>query len=274
MGATQASRVRPHGPRAAVKRALAALPSGRPTGAVVLIYHRVGGGSSDERDVTARGFADQLDLLGDRRVVHLDDAVDAVRAGSSEPGVVLTFDDGFADVYHHAWPELARRGLPFTLYLTTAYVGRAMHWDGSTAQDTAGPGLSWAQVQEMAASGLCRVENHTHTHVRPDLLSTEELDRCSDLVEDRTGRRPRHFAFTWGVPVPRLEPELAVRFRTAATGRVGSLRPGGHLLALPRVPVRGSDPLAFFRAKVAGNLWQERVYGALVRTAKSAGARG
>jgi peptidoglycan/xylan/chitin deacetylase (PgdA/CDA1 family) len=149
-----------------------------------------------------------------------------------------------------------------------------MHWDGSTARDTAGPGLSWSQVEEMAATGLCRVENHTHSHPRPDLLSTDELDRCSDEVERRVGRRPRHFAFTWGVPVPDREQDLRARFRTAATGRVGALTPRTDLMALPRVPVRGSDPREFFRRKVTGNLWQEQAYGALVRGANRLGAHG
>ena len=49
--------------------------------------------------------------------------------------MVLTFDDGFADVHDHAWPLLRERGLPFTIYLTTAYVGGPMRWEGSTAKE-------------------------------------------------------------------------------------------------------------------------------------------
>ena len=260
--------------REALKRLLTRLPAGQAAGATVLIYHRVGGGSPDERDISASRFLEQLDLLGDHQVVHLDDAIDRLGAGDAAPRVVLTFDDGFEDVYHHAWPELRARGLPFTLYLTTAYVGGAMHWDGSTARDTGGPGLTWVQLREMAGSGLCRVENHTHTHARPERLTADELDRCSDLVERHLGRRPRHFAFTWGVPVPGMAAALKTRFRTAATGRVGANLVGADLLALDRVPVRGSDPIEFFRAKVSGNLWQERAYGGLVSLAKRAGLRG
>ncbi len=207
-----------HGRRAQLKRMLGALPSGRAAGVRALIYHRVGGGSPDERDLATAAFAEQLDVLADQRVRSLDDALDAVQAGDSRPAVVLTFDDGFEDVFHHAWPLLRAREVPFTLYLATAFVGGTMHWDGSTARDSGGPGLTWPQIREMVDSGLCTVGNHTHTHVRPEQLDADELDRCTETVEAEIGIVPRHFAYTWGVPVPRMEAELRARFRTAATG--------------------------------------------------------
>ena len=213
-------------------------------------------------------------MLSDEKLTSLGEAVDAIASGDSRPSVVLTFDDGFEDVYHHAFPLLRARGLPFTLYLTTGFVGGVMHWDGSTARDSGGPGLTWAQVREMVDSGLCTVGNHTHTHVRPEQLTEDELDRCSESVQREVGVVPEHFAFTWGVPVPRLTPALADRFRSSATGVVGANLPGQDLHALRRIPVRGSDPLEFFQAKVDGNLWQERAYGAAVSLAKRAGARG
>jgi hypothetical protein len=44
-------------------------------------------------------------------------------------------------------------------------------------------------------------------------------------------------------------------------------------MRLRRVPVRRTDPLEFFQAKLTGQLLPERAYGALVTTAKKAGAR-
>ena len=114
--------------REAVKRGLAVLPGGRPSGSTLLIYHRVGGGSRDELDVTTDQFRGQVDALADQPVVPLDEAVAALDRGETGHRVVLTFDDGFADVHEHAWPLLRERGLPFTIYLTTAYVGGAYRW--------------------------------------------------------------------------------------------------------------------------------------------------
>jgi peptidoglycan/xylan/chitin deacetylase (PgdA/CDA1 family) len=260
--------------RSAYKRGLAAVGGpGRARGATVLIYHRVGGGTSDERDVSLSDFVRQLDVLEGADVVTLDDALRRAASGDDRPCTVLTFDDGFVDVHDAAWPLLTERRMPFLVYLSTAYVGGTMHWDGSTAT-AGGPGLSWSQLEEMVASGWCTVGNHTHSHCRPERLTPAELDSCSDVVERRTGRRPRHFAWTWGIPVPSLRRAVEERFASAATGRVGRVLPGSDPHALNRVPVRRTDPLPYFRAVVQGSLAPATLYDRSVRLAKRVGARG
>jgi peptidoglycan/xylan/chitin deacetylase (PgdA/CDA1 family) len=260
------------GLRRALKRGLAVVPS-RPVaaGTTALIYHRVSGTTADELDLSPRAFSLQVELLAAHRVVSLDTATDELDAGDDSPKVVLTFDDGYADVYEHAWPLLREAGLPFTIYVTTAYLGGPMRWAGSTARGVPGQGLSWLQLEELAASPLVTIANHTHTHARPEALTAEELDRCSEELERRLGIVPRHFAYTWGVPTPHALPLLRARFRSAATGLIGRNHPSTDPLHLHRVPVRGTDPAPFFAAKLRGDLGPERVYERVVAAAKTAG---
>lgn len=256
-----------------IKTALSVLPSVTPErGTTWLIYHRVGGGSPDERDLAAEAFRRQVDLLAEHHVVPIDEAVERSEKGDDRPGVVLTFDDGFRDVYENAWPLLRERRLPFTVYLATAFVEGTMHWDGSTAK-AAGPALTWAQLEEMLASGLCTVGAHTHNHARPEALSLEELEQCDAEIEKRLGVRPEHFTYPWGVPVPRMEAELRRRYRSASTGQLGRNGAGADLHRLRRVPVRGTDPLPFFKAKLGTGLLPERAYAGIVSVAKKAGVR-
>ena len=254
--------------RYTIKQGLAAIGGKAPaSGITVLIYHRVGGGSDDERDVPLRSFESQLGILSNYRIVSLDDALDGLDSGDRRHKVVITFDDGFGDVSEHAWPLLAARQMPFTLYLATAFIDGEMTWAGSTARGT-GAGLTRSQLAKLAASPLCTIGNHTHTHARPELVDEAEIDRCSDVIESIAGSRPRHFAFTWGVAVPGLDEALRARFRSAATGVVGRNLPGCDYMRLRRIPVRSSDPPDFFAAKLRGNLFPERAYGALTRSAK------
>lgn len=257
--------------RAAMKRGLALLASAKPaSGITILIYHRVGGGTPDERDVSLMEFHRQLDVLADHHVVTLDEALDGLAARVRSPRVVLTFDDGFADVYDTVLPLLAERRLPFTLYLATAYLGGLMHWDGSTAK-APGPALSWTQAAELVGSGLCTIGNHTHSHARPEALTEAELDRCTAEIEDRLGVTPRHFAYPWGVAVPAMEPAIRARFRSAVTGELGRNLPSGDPMRLRRVPVRRTDPVTFFEAKLRGGLGAERAYTSMVSAAKAVG---
>jgi len=242
--------------------------SGVAAGATLLIYHRVGGGTTNELDLTPVAFAEQVSLLADHDVLSLDDALDRLDASDARPSVVLTFDDGFEDVYDHAWPLLRRLGLPFTIYLASGYVGGTMRWEGATAKGVPGRGLSWADLRTMVDSGLCTVGNHTHTHVRPEHLTADELDACTEAVERHLGVTPRHFTYPWGIPVAAMEHALRDRFRSASTGELGRNLPGADPMRLRRVPVRRTDPASFFRAKLGGDLGPERAYARVVGLAK------
>jgi peptidoglycan/xylan/chitin deacetylase (PgdA/CDA1 family) len=265
------------GLRRGVKRALAAIDragtTAPATGATLLIYHRVGGGTPDERDLPTVEFEAQVEELTRHRVVSLGTALDELDAGDDRPKVVVTFDDGFEDVHRTAWPLLRDAGLPFTLYVTTAYLDGTMHWPGSTSQHP-GPGLRWTQLEELASSSLVTIGNHTHTHARPEQLTAEELDTCTDLLDRRLGIVPDHFCFTWGVAVPAARDLLTARFRSAAVGTPGRNHPDTDRLGLARVPVRGTDPLPFFRAKLKGELTAEQRYERLVQAAKRRGLSG
>ena len=253
-----------------VKQVLGAWPSlGAARGATLLIYHRVGGGTTNELDVSRDAFRNQVEILTRHDVVSLDAALDRLDSGDQRPGFVLTFDDGFADVYHHAWPLLRERSMPFTVYLATAYMGTTMRWEGSTAKGTAGQGMTWEQLAELVDSGLCTIGNHTHNHVRPQELTVGELDECTATVESRLGITPRHFTYPWGIKVPDLEDQLRVRFRSASTGELGRNLPAADRMRLRRVPVRRTDPDSFFRAKLTGGLGAERWYAAMVDVAKT-----
>ncbi|HHU09001.1 MAG TPA: polysaccharide deacetylase family protein [Intrasporangiaceae bacterium] len=259
-----------HHPRRLIKWLLASAGSSEAeTGASLLIYHRIGAGTRDELDVPTAAFIAQLDVLSEHDIVGLDTALDRLDGGASEHSIVLTFDDGFADVYENAWPHLRDRHLPFTVYLASAYMGEQMVWEGSSAKGARGMGVTWHQLEEMLDSGLCTIGNHTHTHVRPEELTTAELDECNEVIERHLGVRPAHFTYPWGVPVPALEQELALRFRSSSTGLLGRNGPETHRQRLRRIPVRQSDPQRFFEAKLQGDLRGERAYERIVHSTKA-----
>lgn len=262
-------------PRRRFKRVLARVGGNAPaSGASLLIYHRIGGDTSDELDLPTADFSHQLDVLASHDVVSLDAALDRLDAGDTRPSVVLTFDDGFEDVHANAWPLLRERCLPFTVYLASGYVGGSMLWEGSTAKGATGRGMTWDQLGELVDSGLCTIGNHTHRHVRPEVLTEADLDACTDAVEQHLGVTPHHFTYPWGIPVTGMEDQLRARFRSASTGELGRNLPSTNRMRLTRVPVRQSDPKAFFAAKLTGMLGPERAYAAAVRLGKAAGLRG
>lgn len=102
---------------------------------VILMYHRVAELPCDpwRLAVTPNRFAEQIEVLTRRRtVVPLGWLVDKLESGRApERTVVITFDDGYADVLRNAKPVLERFGACATAFLTTGAIGRRNEfwWD-------------------------------------------------------------------------------------------------------------------------------------------------
>src|SRR2546428_4604523 len=76
--------------------------------------------------VTQRTLERHLDWIGQRfRFVSLDEL--GVRLESGEgfatPVASVTFDDGYRDVYDHAFPVLKRKGIPAAVFVVTDWIG-------------------------------------------------------------------------------------------------------------------------------------------------------
>jgi len=99
----------------------------------VLVYHRFAApGARVPHRLDADQFAWQLDVLcRNFRLLSLSQCVDIYRLTSRWPSdaVIITIDDGYHDLYRWAFPELRRRGVPATVFLTTRFVdGDAWLW--------------------------------------------------------------------------------------------------------------------------------------------------
>lgn len=247
----------------------------RDRGVVVLLYHRVGGGSGLQVDLAPDLFARQMELLAEQqRATPIDTALD-VLAGTVEPRsdpVVVTFDDGTADFCDVALPILDRFGIPATVYVATDFVERRkpFPYEGHPA--------SWAALRDAVATGIVTVGSHTHTHALLDRLPPEsvqiEIDRSASLIEDRLGVPARHFAYPKAVDgSPAAKQMIRRRFRSAA---LGGNRPNPygrtdpHLLA--RSSIQTADGMRWFRHKLAGGMALEETLRRELNRYRYAGA--
>lgn len=96
-------------------------------------YHRVveksgdrGGAGIPAQLISRRMLEKHLDWLGRRfRFVSLDELGERMESGATfaRPAAAVTFDDGYADVYEHAFPMLRRKGIPAAVFVITGLVG-------------------------------------------------------------------------------------------------------------------------------------------------------
>lgn len=115
---------------------------------------------------------------------------------------VLTFDDGYLDVYEHAAPVLAALRWPATLFLVSSLIGRQDEW--CAEENPSGalyPLMDAAQIRQLVAQGFS-FYSHSRSHADLPALPDEALAnqlRSSKLeIEALLGQPVPFLAYPFG----------------------------------------------------------------------------
>ena len=124
--------------------------------------------------------------------ISLDQLYDHLSQGDPLPAkpVVLTFDDGYLDIYTEVFPLLTRFGMIGTFFIVTDFIN---YHNPEHA--------SWLMVREMASAGM-NIEPHSRTHMdlrgRSNAVLVWELLGPVEQITAYTGHRPRFFCYPAG----------------------------------------------------------------------------
>ena len=225
----------------------------------ILCYHRFGTstattGWGGKMTVSPSNFAAQLDWLArnDYHVIRLAQLQAFLDGKQALPkrSVVITFDDGYETVYRYALPLLRKYNFPATLFVYTDFIG-------------AGDALSWAQLQELSASGLVSVQAHSKTHRNLIERTTGEPDERYRQMLELEARAPREaierklpgsvrqYAYPYGDANEMVLDVLArQQYQLGVT-----VNPGGNAfyaqpLMLRRTMIYGDHDLEAFKARL------------------------
>jgi peptidoglycan/xylan/chitin deacetylase (PgdA/CDA1 family) len=233
------------------------------TGVPVLMYHKIG---PRPRRVRLRGlyvgqdvFVRQLDEMQQAGFTCCPLAEANVKAranGAPERRVVLTFDDGFRNVFQNALAPLAQKQFRAIQFLVTNCIGKLNEWDLRDGEAPE-PLMDAAQVREWLRAGH-RIGSHSLTHPRLTRLSLrdaqEEILASKKKLEDTFGVAVEDFCYPygdWNQAVRDLVMEAG--YRTACTTDYGVNLPATSPLELRRITVRHpTRSLKALRARLMG----------------------
>jgi GT2 family glycosyltransferase/peptidoglycan/xylan/chitin deacetylase (PgdA/CDA1 family) len=217
-------------------------------GVPVLLYHAfTDSGEDDTYVLPRRSFTRQMRLLARLRfrVISAEELVLALREGRmpARRSAVITIDDGYADNFEIAYPELRRHRFPATVYMVSRGIGKRNEWNEAGAA-SGRPLLSLEQLQSMQGDGI-QIGSHTQTHcslteVPAEIAAREIRDSRADLEANEMT------APTFAYPYGKLDDRIVEMVGEA--GYVGAY--ASH------VPVRaglGSDPLQVPRIEIVGD---------------------
>lgn len=206
----------------------------------ILLYHRVDRRAPTLSAITQRLTVDPREFAAEMTWIkrHGFHAVTQRQlfAGLEEGArlpcrpILVTFDDGYADVFDYAAPVLARLGIPATMYVIT---------DRPPLRNSGF--LGWRGVRELQTVGF-DIGSHGVTHRPLTALSTpdvvDELVRSRRELERQLGRPVQWLAYPHG----------------AVDGRIAGLaKRAGYVLGVtssPGLVQDAADPLELHRIEI------------------------
>ncbi|MFK4751221.1 polysaccharide deacetylase family protein [Oceanobacter antarcticus] len=212
---------------------------------VILQYHHVDTATPATTSISPADFERHLQLLAslNKTIVDLPQAMAALRLGKSLPdnAVAITFDDAYESIYRNAFPKLARRHWPFTIFVNP----------GAVDAEYAGV-IRWHQLREMQQQGAT-IANHSMDHPyliqRPKNLSldqwlTQQVETAEQRIKQEMGHSDRLLAYPYGEYSLEITQWLEAHDYLAFGQHSGAVSKASFWQAIPRFPAAGdySDP--------------------------------
>ncbi len=163
---------------------------------VILYYHSI-------TDADQAVFAHQMDTVRALSTPIPVDEITGLLPGKRYVGI--TFDDGFENNIDNVVPELHKRRIPATFFLTVGFLGQHASWwpeDAPERRQRIASAERWLQVP----ADLVSIGSHSVTHPHFPLLTEEEAKR--ELHDSRSAletcfrRKITTFSFPYGEFTP------------------------------------------------------------------------
>ena len=232
------------------------------TGVIVLMYHALYADETEreaidpiERPyaVSLDAFRRQLDWMAAAGIPIRDPLSPSSPAARAPTSVVLTFDDGHASNYYHAFRLLRERGDAGVFFVTTDFIGTRRGF------------CEWPQLREMAGAGM-HIGSHGKSHRFFDDLPRAELEAeyagSRDAIVAGTGQTPRWISFPGGRYLQeQISAGRAAGYRLFFTSDVGANDPGAFERGgiVRRIAIgQGTSHKAFTRIAGADTLFLAR----------------
>jgi peptidoglycan/xylan/chitin deacetylase (PgdA/CDA1 family) len=215
--------------------------------------------------VTNADFKAQLNWLQRQgyHTITMTELFDTFYYGKALPSkpMILTFDDGYADVYLNALPALLERHYRGVFYIITAMIG--------------GRYVTWNEVRTITRSGM-QIASHTVHHVNigqppAGMTTQEELLNSKETLENELHEPIQFFCYPSGEPFHHdsLYERRAVLSDLFNDGYLGAtldpeefdsaLQNSQRPYQLPRIRVSGGEDLGGFIGILVTTLRQDQI---------------
>lgn len=214
-----------------------------PSGSVIapiLLYHRVSEGTASRYRLSPTAFRQQMAKLAEwgYTSVTISQLVDAIATGSKLPAkpVVISFDDGYRDLYEVVFPIMQEYGFVGTAYI----IMRTLDTQGE---------IQSSELKEMAAAGW-EIGSHSYSHnilEKSTLGYQKEFEGSRQALEEKIGVKIRTFSYPYGDAAYSIR-RLAAKYGYDAAVGLGTFyeHTSADLYYLSRIEIQSDYDLGKF----------------------------
>jgi len=209
--------------------------------AVILLYHHVSDSTPKMTSVSPHTFREHMQHLANHhQVLPLKEVIETLRNKKPLPDktVVITFDDGYKNIYENAHPILKEFSFPYTIFINPPLIGNVSYQ------------LDWQQVKTMANEGASFANHgsqHTHMLTRSNNESEEgwlqrnlqEIEIAETILKQNLGYSLKYFAYPYGEFDSKLKARLSSKGYISFAQHSGAIASFSDFSALPRYPSAG-----------------------------------
>ena len=225
-----------------------------PKGIRVLMYHKISTNERNDLTVTCEQLDNHLNYLqkNDYQCITTQQVIDFYLYQKPLPPnpVLLTFDDGYENVLHYAYPILKKYDAKATLFITTAFVGSINQWDRGNDKI-----MSLSQLKKLCPATF-ELGLHSHEHHNYKQLSLQQIENDLrtniDFFKNNGLNYTPAFAYPYGgcpQNICSTFKEWGVQIAFRIGNKVNNFKIN-DLYALKRIDVKGIDDLDTFKLKV------------------------
>lgn len=216
----------------------------------ILMYHSISNESNTLSEKLNK-FELQLNLL--KRLGYETTSLSLLKKNQKKK-FIITFDDGYEDVYTNALPILKKYNFKAVCFFVTNFIGKYNEWDINHKNYIKKKIMNKSQINEWINSGHeCGIHTNNHINLEIEKMKTIEQDILKSLLffKKNFNFLPKYFSYPYGkynLNSLRIIKKFFLFAVTTKRSRYDVKKFYDHLL--PRIPINRKDNILKFLLKV------------------------
>lgn len=210
---------------------------------VTLMYHLIDGSINASTAVSKEAFEEQIGFLNHEgyQFLSLSQAIEIMDGKRQAPqhGILITFDDGYADNIQSGLPILSKYNAPAALFVISAYIGQSNRWNPKACYDA--DHATWQDLRTWLRAGN-EIGGHSHNHLCMTRLNSDEIRQTvhlnKEIIENELSIMLDAFSYPYGLYNTTVKEIVSESYKLAFSDTAGSWVPLHDRYAINRLSVR------------------------------------